>query len=827
MSRAAFYLRTAVNNLRRGGQRIWIALLCISFGVMSLVAMATLSGAIERMLVLQPRDQIGADISMVRANDETITPAQSARLQELQQAGAIEGYTLLAYTSSLAFHKPGSGELSFVSAGLGIDPLAYPPAGQLTIGEPANTGLATLLQGEGDILVTRDLAIDHDLAVGDRLILADTTVGATLECQVRGIIADTPNHQGSKIYYALPSAARLANTPQVLNTALVTAGDPPVLARILEEEGWVPYLATELIRSEAGVQQIFEITLKGAGMLGLLVGGVGIANTMQVLLRRRRREIAIWKTLGYRSGHLYVLFGLEAALLGAAGSLLGAGLGVAVSYALTDLFSQTSTMLITWAFSPAITFTGFWVGLATTVIFAMLAIVRTGQVRPSSLLRNEPTPAAETSWLHGAGLAGLLAIPLLAVTSLVMGSLLSGVSVLVFALAGLVCLGGLMVLLMKATTRLLPVRGLPLVNMARNNLRRRGLSLVYAMVALFAGIFSLGLGTVATQSAHQAIGERSIQLSGSNITLLAAADQESAIRQAIQAYPLVSSSSGYQAAAQSIHTADGSVALPPALIGRSGEQLSDFEVNGAPWGSRPDGVYTAAAYGLPAGSQVEVHLWDGSRRSFEVVGSYAVDYARFSPLPDLGLLMSTHLLQETAAPQTVQYFLEAPAGQIQATSAALGQALPQATVINLPAYTARFTQNYQDLYIFAVAMASLALLAGVLLVANSVSLAMLDRRYEIGVLKAMGYTRRHVLTTLVVEYTLVGLIASAAGLAVIQILLWGVARANALAGGILQLSPAAAVFIGLAGVGLTLLTVLGVTWGPTHVSPAVVLNDRE
>jgi hypothetical protein len=36
-----------------------------------------------------------------------------------------------------------------------------------------------------------------------------------------------------------------------------------------------------------------------------------------------------------------------------------------------------------------------------------------------------------------------------------------------------------------------------------------------------------------------------------------------------------------------------------------------------------------------------------------------------------------------------------------------------------------------------------------------------------------------------------------------------------------------ALAIGLVGVGLALLAVLGVTWRPTGVSPAVVLNDRE
>jgi hypothetical protein len=42
--------------------------------------------------------------------------------------------------------------------------------------------------------------------------------------------------------------------------------------------------------------------------------GVGIVNTMQVLLSRRKTEIAMLKTTGYRRFDLYLLFGLEVAV---------------------------------------------------------------------------------------------------------------------------------------------------------------------------------------------------------------------------------------------------------------------------------------------------------------------------------------------------------------------------------------------------------------------------------------------------------------------------------------------------------------------------------
>ena len=55
LSTFTFFLKTAWRNLVRGGQRVWVAVVTIAFGVMSLVAMTLVSQSFERAMVLQPR----------------------------------------------------------------------------------------------------------------------------------------------------------------------------------------------------------------------------------------------------------------------------------------------------------------------------------------------------------------------------------------------------------------------------------------------------------------------------------------------------------------------------------------------------------------------------------------------------------------------------------------------------------------------------------------------------------------------------------------------------------------------------------------------------
>ncbi len=819
------FFRLALHNLLHGGQRVLVALLCIIFGIMSLVAMTMLAKSIESAVVLTPSQLLGGDISMGRAAEDTIRPDDETQLQSLQQDGLIDDYTLIAFGSSLMIHTPGSGEMHFVGNALGVEPDQYPLAGALTIDEPGSTGLPTLLQQVGDVVVTRDVAERFQLEVGTAIVLADPLVGVPVAGMVRAVAGDTPNHYGDKIYYSLATAQQLANNQPAANTVIVNTSQPETLVPKLSETGWSVDWAAG--RMDDHTANLWTIGLRGAGILGLLVGGIGIANTMQVLLRRRQHEIAVWKTLGYRQGQLRLIFALEAGLLGLLGSLLGAGLGVLVSSGLLDLFQRTSTLLYQWVFSPVPPLMGVLVGTFSTVIFAYWAILASGQARPMALLRNERIDVQAASGCQTALLALLLAVPFVAVINLVMGSLAASIGVLAGIVVGIVGLSAAFSAALWICTHLLPGRGLPLMRMALNNLHRRGLSLILAMVALFVGVLSLSMGLMVTQSTQKRISAGAVDVQGYNLNILAAADQESAIRQAVEAQTPQKVSVGYRTTLASLSTEEENEAaggMDAVLVGVSDPQ--DYILSGARWGSQAGGVYAGKWANLKAGSQVQATFRDGSTRTFTVAGAYEYNYQTMNLLPPAGLLMPADAFKQVAQPDSLSMYVQVAPQQLHRTASELSLNLPQATVVDLAAYAARFMQSYRNLFILAIAMAGMAMLAGFLLVANSVSLAVLDRRYEIGVLKTIGYSRRQILSIFAVEYGLASALATGAGVLIVQAFLAALAAASHLSVFVLMLNLPSLAAVVFCGVGLTLLTVLSVTWNPTRVSPVAVLNER-
>ncbi|BDA63920.1 ABC transporter permease [Actinomyces capricornis] len=69
----------------------------------------------------------------------------------------------------------------------------------------------------------------------------------------------------------------------------------------------------------------------GVGSIALLVGGIGVANTMIVSVLERRREIGLRRSLGARRGHIRIQFMAEALVLSFTGGILGCLIGIAVS----------------------------------------------------------------------------------------------------------------------------------------------------------------------------------------------------------------------------------------------------------------------------------------------------------------------------------------------------------------------------------------------------------------------------------------------------------------------------------------------------------------
>src|SRR4029077_9471832 len=89
-----------------------------------------------------------------------------------------------------------------------------------------------------------------------------------------------------------------------------------------------------------------------AGLLSLVVGGVGVANAAQGFIERKRATLAILKAIGATGSSVVTLALIEFMIAAVIGALLGAALGSAIPFAVNWLFGSLLPIPLAPSISP-------------------------------------------------------------------------------------------------------------------------------------------------------------------------------------------------------------------------------------------------------------------------------------------------------------------------------------------------------------------------------------------------------------------------------------------------------------------------------------------
>ncbi len=170
------------------------------------------------------------------------------------------------------------------------------------------------------------------------------------------------------------------DTSHVRQTAAIIEGTLKQFHKKADTAITVPL---DLIERVEQTQRIFTYVLAAIASISLVVGGIGIMNIMLATVTERTREIGIRRALGAKRRDITVQFLAETVVLSGTGGVLGVGLGIAVSFFVTQFFSQ-QTIVTSW--SPLVAFT---ISVAVGVIFGTYPARRAALMDPIEALRHE------------------------------------------------------------------------------------------------------------------------------------------------------------------------------------------------------------------------------------------------------------------------------------------------------------------------------------------------------------------------------------------------------------------------------------------------------
>ncbi|MFD4955453.1 ABC transporter permease [Streptomyces sp. NPDC058451] len=654
----------------------------------------------------------------------------------------------------------------------------------------------TAPKGPDQVMVDADTAGKHHLKLGDEIGLI-TAVG-THRAHVSGIAAFTVTNPGAAIFYLdTPTAQRtLVGRTGVYTNVNVTAAkgvtDEQLKKNVSAALGAGCKVQTAKEVADANQKDIESfLNVMKYGMLGFagiafLVGIFLIINTFSMLVAQRTREIGLMRAIGSSRRQVNRSVLVEALLLGVIGSVLGVGAGVGIAVALMKIMGQagmnlsTDDLTVAWT-TPVI---GLVLGVVVTVLAAYLPARRAGKISPMAALRDAGTSADGRAGtiravvglvLTGVGAASLYAAA--EATKATQGSAWLGLGV-VLTLIGLVVVGPLLVggLVRVLSVVLLRIFG-PVGRMAERNAlrnpRRTGATGAALMIglALVACLSVVGSSMVAsaTDQLDKTVGTDFIIQSDNGEVITPQAVK------AVKDAPGLERVTEYKLVDVSLTTPDGGTSKNEMINAADPTYAQDLRTKtvsgtladayGPDSMSVPEGF--AKKYGIKQGSTVEVGFKGGRTAALTVRAITSDDGLIDNGAMYVSIATVGKYLPADRMPLDLLLFATAKDGQETAAYQALKSALhdyPQYTVRDQTDYKKELENQIGQLLDMVYALLALAIIVAVLGVVNTLALSVVERTREIGLMRAIGLSRRQLRRMIRLESVVIALFGALLGL---------------------------------------------------------------
>lgn len=762
---------------RGSRRRLVLFLTSMAVGVAFLTALTSTGDSLERQVDKEARELLGADLRI--SSNQPFTQDEQ---QEIRVVGGDQT-SRVSFLSMALFPEQERTRMVMVRA---IEH-GYPLYGAVESDPPGAAG--TYLDEPGAL-------VDHGLMTGLELSVGDTIQIGRNRLQIAGAIQRAPRETpigmivmppvyipASSLDTTLLSRGAMAEHDVYIKLEGGSFQDTAVIKDSLEARLDLNVdTAEEEQEAWREVLQFFHRFLGLSGFAALVLGGLGVGGAIRAHIERCLTNVAVLRCLGSGPHRTLGVYFAQALILGCLAGLLGCLAGMLIQLGLPmvleSIFPFSVPFIVSWS-GIAI---GFGIGLAVTLLFALMPLRDVQRVSPLRALRFVVEPLPRTRFRYVVFV--IITVGLAAVAYIQSGSWQTSVAytaalIIVFGVLALLA-KGLVVAARKlaAWVRLYPLRqGLA-------NLHRPGNQTVLMMLALGLGTFIVAVLLIGEHMVVQSISALMGDDRPDMVLFDIQADQIDGVQQILEAenLPLIESTPMVN---MRIHArGDSTVAVMQEDSTRSGlwaytreyrntyrseitdaEEIIEGEFTGLYDGSDLVPISIEEDF---ARNALKVSL--GDTLVFNVqgvlipttVGSFRrVDWqqvrANFYVVFPMGVL--------EGAPQT--YIIATRDGatdRYEQIQAAVVAAFPNVTVLSLDLLLEVFDAVVGRIRFVISFMAYFCLVAGLIVLIAAVMISRSGRIREQALLKTLGASRRQIGAITVFEYVILGLISSATGL---------------------------------------------------------------
>src|SRR5918992_860544 len=421
--------KVALRGLAQRKLRAFVTMLAVLLGVAFIAGSYVLTDTINRSFDdIFDEAYAGTDVAISpsttgQAEEIDLPPFSAELVDRVRQVDGVEKAAGGIF-STVRFVDEEGEQLSAAFAPEFVSSVAPEPFETLTYtdGRPPDTA--------DEASIDESTADRENFEIGDTLRIAGPAGVKGYEIVGLQRLGSTSSGGSSTAQLTLEEAQRLTDKQGQFDGISVEAAEgvsPDELARRIDD------VLPARLTVETGVQaaerqsedikedlSFFRIVLLVFGGVALLVGSFLIFNTFSITVAQRIRELGMLRTLGATRGQILRGMVLEAAIIGALGSVLGVLAGIGFAAALNAVFKSfgidlpnTGTVIAARTVALALV-----VGMAVTFAAALSPALRATRVSPMAALLEAALPESRTHGRVFTAVAVLLMLGGLALTCL-------------------------------------------------------------------------------------------------------------------------------------------------------------------------------------------------------------------------------------------------------------------------------------------------------------------------------------------------------------------------------------------------------------------------
>jgi putative ABC transport system permease protein len=352
------YFLLAFNNLKRRKLRSWLTMIGIFIGIAAVVALISLGQGMQNAIEEQ-FEQLGSDKIIIQpkgmgppgsaAGSSLILTSKDLKVVEnVRGVEWVSGY-LVKQGQAKFKDEMGIGFATGITSD-DFERLIELSGLEVTDGRMLRDGdkykvVVGYAHGSGD-------AWDRKIRVGETISIED------VEFKVVGILSKVGNPIDDGLLYVpketLKELLGVEDEESQILVKVASGFDPADVADTIErklrksrgekeeQQTFDVQTSEELLESFQNIFGVIQAVLVGIAAISLIVGGIGIMNTMYTAVIERTKEIGTMKAVGARNSDVLLVFLFESGLLG----LVGGAIGIAIGYGLGKSAEYAATMAL-------------------------------------------------------------------------------------------------------------------------------------------------------------------------------------------------------------------------------------------------------------------------------------------------------------------------------------------------------------------------------------------------------------------------------------------------------------------------------------------------